>query len=191
MSKEVNIKKLEQSLTELLDKKSYIHYKRACTGKFRGTYDYGLTFEDGTKYFISNGKKYYLNHLTDAVKMYRYFHENREYLSRRTKEIIDRDNKQATSLGLKPVEFIDLNLKTADDGYNLFWIGFDYRHDGILYWKTETTFFYACRGIGLNDEKSVDAYFIERINRPDNKLGGLEEFAHKDFSKILLGYLYL
>lgn len=39
MNKTEHIHQLEQTLTVLLGKQNYTHYKRACTGKYRGYYD--------------------------------------------------------------------------------------------------------------------------------------------------------
>jgi len=68
MNKKERIKQLEQTLTELLGKKDCTQYKKACTGKYRGYYDFGLTFEDDSHCFISLGKKYYLERL---IKLYK------------------------------------------------------------------------------------------------------------------------
>jgi len=52
-----------------------------------------------------------------------------------------------------------------------------------------TEFFYACKGVSFGSE-DPDAYFRERIARPDNKLGCLAEIGKKMFSKIILGTLH-
>lgn len=184
-----DIRYLEQKLTGLLGKMSYKPYKKACTGKYCGYYDFGLEFEDGTSYFISLGREYYHKHLVEKVGMYQYYHDNLEYLSKRTKEVIERDNRQAAALGLSPLDFIELNLQNFKGSTNLFWIGVRFKQDGHWFWETETTFFYACRGVGINDEKSVDVYFDSLLNRPDGKLGGINEIETGNFKRIFLGYL--
>lgn len=181
---------LERTLTELLGKMQYTHYKRPCTGKYRGYCDYGLTFEDGTSYFISLGKQYYLRNLTDTVEMYQFFHNNQDYLTRRTQEVIERDNRQATALGLSPIEFVRLELETGKDAHNLFWVGFIYKQNGLLYWHTNTDFHYACRGVGFNEEKSVEVYFDKLVFRADDRLGCIRELGSRAFTTILLGCLH-
>ena len=189
MKKSEEIKQLEQRLTGLLGKKTCTEYKRACTGKYRGYYDYSLIFDDGSKCFISVGKEYYLKCLQEKVEMYQYFHDNREYLERRTKEIFERDNRQAAELGLSPVEFISIDMMTEKDSDYIFWIGVRYKQNGLVFWHTDTEFCYACRGVGFNDEKSVEVYFSEKINRPDDKLGMLKDFDKNKYYCIMMGYL--
>jgi len=192
MKKLEQIKQLEQKLTELLGKKIYTKYKKACTGKYRGYYDYGLEFEDGTQYYISTGKQYYFERLTESVQMYQYFHDNRKYLENRTKEVIERDNRQAVELGLSPIEFISLYMITENKkSDNLFWIGFKYKQHGLIFLHIETRFFYACRGIGLTNSgnNSVENYFDEYLNRSDDELGGLKDFNKNKYSAIVMGYL--
>jgi hypothetical protein len=106
-------------------------------------------------------------------------------LSRRTAEIVERDNRQALSLGLSPVKLIAVDIF---DGYKL-WIGLQMEQNGVLFRYYETSFYYACRGVPLGDNSVVD-YFEQLINRPDGSLGGLDRWGKEPFSKILLGYLH-
>ncbi len=190
MNQAERTKKLEQTLTKLLGKTRFTHHKRACTGDCRGYYDYSLMFEDGTMFFISMGRKYYLRNLADAVRQYQYFNDNREYLTRRTKEIIERDNRQAVSMGLSPIEFVSIGMGALAGSNNPFWYGIYYKLHGYTLWDTETIFFYACRGVGINAEKSVDAYFNEKVNRPDSDLGGIDYIGSDSCTHIFLGYLH-
>lgn len=192
MTKSEQIKQLEQTLTKLLGKNNYIEYSKACTGKYRGYYDYGLEFEDGAKYYISTGRQYYFERLTEKVEMYQYFHDNYEYLEQRVKEIIERDNRQAAKLGLEPVEFISLHMINTKNKYYdyLFWIGIKYKQYGIDFWYTDTNFYYACCGVGFNDEKSVEVYFDKKINRPDEKLGRFNDFDNEKYASIIMGCLH-
>jgi len=123
--------------------------------------------------------------------MYQYFHDNREYLEQRTKEVVERDNRQAAELGLHPIEFISIYMMTENkNSNNLFWIGFKYRQHDRVFWHTDTEFHYACRGVGLNEGDSVEAYFKEKRNRPDDKLGLLKKFDKNKYITILMGYLH-
>lgn len=190
MNKTMQSEMLEQKLAELFGKRNCTPYKKPCTGKYRGYYDYGLAFDDGTSIFISLGREYYLRNLSEKVEMYQYFHDNKEHLTRRTMEVIERDNKQAVQLGLKPIEFVRLSLETNVDSFNPFWIVLVYRQNGEQFRHADTIFYYACLGVGLNDEKSVDAYFDKLVDRPDSRLGRLDQLGQQDFNAILLGYLH-
>jgi len=189
MTKSEQTAQLEQTLTKLLGKNHYTKNKNSCKN---GRNEYGLEFEDGTKYFISMGKKYYFTRLAGTVEMYQYYHDNIEYLEQRVKEIIDRDNRQAVELGLQPIEFISLEMNTVDINHwsYLFWIGIKYKIHRVVLWHIDTELHYACRGIGLNKEKSVEVYFQEKINRPDENLSGINRLNKRNGNTIILGYIH-
>jgi hypothetical protein len=91
MKKKTEIEHLEEQLTALLKKKSYICTKKVCRGKYRGLYDYSLKFQDGSHIWISCGRKRYEAELRDKVEQFIYF-------------------RQASALGLSPVKLVRLEL---------------------------------------------------------------------------------
>lgn len=140
-----NIKETEARLTKLLGKKSYEYSKRHCTGKWRGTIDYSLQFEDGTSIFISNGKKYYQRNLLEYITHFEYFHTHKEELEEWIKTIIKNDNHTAVWQKLPLIELIGIRID--DDRF----IVFDYYlcvDTDIKLVKTykETSFSYYCKG---------------------------------------------
>lgn len=138
-------KELEARLTELLGKKSYVNRKSHCTGKWRGTIDYRLQFEDGTYVFISNGKKYYERNLFEYIAHFEYYHAHKEELEEWIKSIIRNDNHTAVWQKLPLIELIGTRID--DDRF----IVFDYYlcvDTDIKLQKTyrETSFSYYCKG---------------------------------------------
>jgi len=191
MNKTEYTKSLEERLTKLLGKESYEPYKKTCTGKYRGYYDYGLRFDDEVTLFVSVEKKYYLRNLLEEIDGYQYFRDNHENLKNLTRQIIERDNQEAIQLGLTPIDFVDIQLRTEWPGYGgyAFWIGLIYDLEGSVREHLNTNFFYACKGISIGSDDPL-AYFKDNINRPDKKVptnGGLEP---EDINVILLGCLH-
>ena len=185
MSKKAELQQLEQDLTGLLGKKSPIRIKTPCSGKYRGYYDYGLRFGDGSNMYISLGFRNYPLKLKSKVEEYSYFRNNLPYLESKVRSVIDRDNRQAETMGLSPIEFVSLSLVTDPHDTHIFWIELVYRIKGLdidLRYR-ETSLYYACLGC------HTEEYFEKKINRPDDKLGSLKEADSKKFSIILLGCL--
>lgn len=56
-------------LCSLLGHKSWTKVGQRCTGKWAGTTDYSLRWEDGTRMFISNGMSYFEEVVRETVEM--------------------------------------------------------------------------------------------------------------------------
>ena len=186
MSKRDEIANLEQQLTELLGKTRYTPTKCRCTGKWSGTTDYSLIFEDQSQIFISNGKLHYEETLRSMIAQYKFYADNKSRLTELTAQIVEHDNRQAIQLGLRPVTFNGLILLDKPKSSQVFWIGARMELGGLAFTHLETSFYYALRGIPLGNED----YFRSLIDRPDERLGGLKHFSREKHITILTGYLY-
>lgn len=106
-----NIKKA-QMLAELLGHTSCTRTTEACSGKWAGTYDHSLVFEDGTSLFICNGSE-------NFNKTIEYYIECMENLSENNKKIMigllqeqaKKDAIKASAEGLLPCHPISINIK--------------------------------------------------------------------------------
>lgn len=174
---------LEQELTSLFGKKSAVRTKCACRGDYRGSYDYSLVFDDGSMLYISTGMTNYLKNLKEATEGYRFFKDNLPYLKEKVCKVIERDNRQAVALGLHPIEFVDLHLVTDPRDFQAFWPELVVRVCGVELPYKETMFYYACVG------HHTKWYFDEKLNRPDEKLGGLNRLGKECYSTIIMGSL--
>lgn len=175
---------LEAELARLLGKTDPQRIVRACRGDYRGTYDYSLRFADGSSIYIGNGGALYLEKLKRKVEEYRYYRNNYNELKERVAKIISRDNTQSATLGLKTVEFVDLELITEPTDQYAFWIQLVYRIDGHTLRYKETSLFFACQGF------RTEEYFSEKIFRPDDCLGCKERVESNEAVTILLGYAH-
>lgn len=122
---------LEKKLTDLLNKKSYYRLKRACGGKWRGTYDYRLVFEDETYIFISNGLKSYEYNLNVLIGEIEYFNSNKNRFEQWIKQVLEVNSRNDA------VNYVFENLYMVTNSGYLGYIVFDYHFikEGI---KSET-----------------------------------------------------
>lgn len=160
------IAQLEHRLTMLLGKKSFWHRKTPCGGKDRGYYDYSLVFEDRSRQFITRGRKPYFEKLAKLVREYEYYRNHHQRLEEMTRQVLDRDNRQAVALGLEPVALERIALQ--DMGIDS-WAAARIHHMGKAHVYKETRFNYACMGISIGSD-DPEAYFKEKISRPDEML---------------------
>ena len=184
MSQTKKTTELEQKLTVLLNKRTYTCTKRACTGKYRGLYDYGLAFNDGSHIFISCGRRYYEQRLHEYVEQYTYYRTHHDWLEGQLRKVIARDNQQAVRLGLAPISLLRLELIEEASSAYTFWPRMVLEQNDQKFSQLETMFKYACLG------HQPAEYFTEKQNRPDKDLGRLHELEHDDFIAIILGFLY-
>lgn len=132
-------KQLCNKLTKLLGHKSWQKIGHPCTGKWRGTTDYSLLFEDETHVFISNGMKYFDECLAEMVDTLERFispsfqTEFMEILNRQ-REV---DDKVAASEGLHSYKILGFAYKQVFFGIHY---GLKLEVDGTVFNFMETGF---------------------------------------------------
>jgi len=109
-----DIKELEQKLTLLLGKQSYTYMNEACTGKYKGSTDYSLQFEDNTCIFISNGRKSYRDRIIQYINDFEYYHNHKQAIDVWLKELVIHDNQTAEWQGLPKIELIGTRIDNSD-----------------------------------------------------------------------------
>lgn len=154
-----SIKELEHILTNLLGKKSYICSATPCTGKYRGTSDYSLVFDDGTSLFISKGRAQYRIKLLLYITQFSYYHQHKEQIEEWIRTVLRHDNRTAEWQKLPPIEFIGTRIDE-----DLF-IVFDYymcisKEQKLKLTYKETGFSYYCKGCGFKDYADKVKSFI-------------------------------
>lgn len=177
---------LEKQLTTILGKRSYTRLKEAGKGEYRGAYFFSLEFDDGTKIYVCCGKKYYEKSLLELISRHSFFRQNIEILGAKCKAIVERDNRQAKTLGLEPVIYRGLRPIINKTCTHQFWGALDLEQGGKRFSHIETSLWYALQGVPLGNED----YFSKKINRIDEDLGQYDQLDKKKFRAILLGYLY-
>lgn len=135
-------KELCQTLTTLLHFQSYKKIANSCTGKWRGTIDYSLVFDNKIELFISNGMESFNSRVKSICDDIIYFKENKANLLIQLKERIIYDNEIAAKLGLYEVEILDLDICEENELYCT-WPYILMRVNGIEFFFVETGLKYA------------------------------------------------
>lgn len=117
-------KELCDELCALTKHKTWRKDAFRCTGKWSGTIDYYLVFEDGSRIFISNGMTYFAQSLREKIESLKKFSNEsyRNEILAVLKRQQDIDNATAEKLGLKKYKVVDVVLAPVDcyiDAYYL------------------------------------------------------------------------
>lgn len=131
-----------QTLTTLLHFQSYKKIANRCTGKWRGTIDYSLVFDNKIKLFISNGMENFNSRVKSISDDIISFKENKANLLIQLKDRIIHDNKIASKIGLYEVEILDVDICTDNELYCT-WPYIHMRVNGIEFFFVETGLKYA------------------------------------------------
>ncbi len=130
-------KKLCNLLCYLLDFRSYKKIGKRCTGKWRGTTDYSLVFDDKYKLFVSNGMSYFNERLTEFIKNITDFEKNKKEILQKLQFYSIQDNETATKEGLKTTKILDIGVIKDSDLF-LLWPYILMEVDGIQFRFIET-----------------------------------------------------
>lgn len=87
----------------------------SCSGKWAGTSDYSVKFDNGYQFYISNGMKYFDEELEDKVNIYEGFYSRRNDIVSILREMETEDNKVAAEKGLKSYHVVDADFIRKSD----------------------------------------------------------------------------
>lgn len=99
--------------------------KHSCTGKWRGTTDYYIVFSDDTRYFVSNGMKYFNEQLKSKIDEFNYLQLNKNELKKKIAFSLDLDVNSFELIYDNELYFVCISI------------------NGLLF--TETNFSYFCK----------------------------------------------
>ena len=104
-------------LAELFGAKSGEKIGSSCSGKWAGTSDYSVKFDNGYQFYISNGMKYFDKELENKVNIYEGFYSRRNDIVSILREMEIEDNKIAAEKGLKPYHVVDVDFIRKSDHF--------------------------------------------------------------------------
>lgn len=104
------LKEKADTLAKLFGANSGTITKLACRGKYAGTYDYSVTFDNGVEYFVTNGFKYFEKVLDNMIKLYSAFPSKKDKIINYYKKCSKVDNEHANFLGFKTYEVVDVEF---------------------------------------------------------------------------------
>ena len=112
--KKETIKKADE-LCRLLGFSKWQKWSRRCGGKWAGTFDNGLEFDGGQKFFVSNGMDFFHECLSKTVDKLNFIVENKQSLIDILTHFQERDNEIARKEGIFEYKVKDLIFKLSHD----------------------------------------------------------------------------
>jgi len=173
---------MEKQLTTLLNKKKHTHKVKMYKKKKGYYFTYSLEFEDCTDIRICDGYENYEEELEKTVAKYIYFRKNHSWLEEHVRQMVERDNRQAVSLGLSPIRFIRLELVDGKTDKCKFWIRAVLELNNREFSEFEIVLNDACLGIGTEN------YFNRKINSVNGEEWYFEKHGYSDCNTVVFGY---
>lgn len=90
--------------------KAYKRWKKPCVGKYRGTYDYGVTFDNGLDLFISNGPDGFEARIRGMIGNINTMRLNREKYIMVIGRRLEEDNRLSGLEGMNTVKLLDVGV---------------------------------------------------------------------------------
>lgn len=98
----------------LVGGKTWTKVSKACTGKWRGTYDHSIVIDGRHRLFVTNGMTYFEERICEWIVAFRRFQTNKEEYLRIIREQAALDNIKAREEGLKSVEVLDIGIVSPE-----------------------------------------------------------------------------
>lgn len=180
MTKKENRQIMMDKLAKLFNANTGKKVGSPCRGKYRGTTDYSVVFDNGKEFIISQGMKDFDNILKEEINKYSQFHQNKQAILNILFEMEKCDNSNARARGLNEYKIIDIDYSKNDS--HLGWFYLTVSINGKERHICETNFNMA---VSYGEEMLVK--FAKSLNRDFRIAGGLSK-SEVDF--IFHGYGY-
>ncbi len=111
--KKTTIAAIDEFVT-LVGGKTWTKVARACTGKWRGTYDHSIVIDGRHRLFVTNGMTYFEERIREWSAAIRRFSIKKEEYLRMLRRQSEFDNIKAQEEGLKRVEVLDIGILSPE-----------------------------------------------------------------------------
>lgn len=98
----------------LVGGKTWTKVAKACTGKWRGTYDHSIVIDGRHRLFVTNGMTYFEERIREWSAAIRRFRTKKEEYLRVLRRQSEFDNIKAQEEGLKHVEVLDVGILSPE-----------------------------------------------------------------------------
>lgn len=173
MNKAEERKEKMNEFAQLFNANSGEKVGRRCSGRWSGTTDYSVRFDNGYEFFISNGMERFDHNFDYLLKVYRTFKEKKAEIISILREMEKDDMLIAVENNLKSYHVVDVDyLKNVDDYIGWFYAVIEV--DGVQTTIQETGLNYAIKNF-LNDgdknhllaKKSRKYYVAGGVDTPE------------------------
>jgi hypothetical protein len=134
---------------------------RCCTGKWKGTRDYSILFDNGEQLFIGNSISDKFERFVDETyEMYNPLtvREAKDYALEQLKKRAPQDNAIAEKLGFAPHEVLSVELITTDAGGYLGWYYIRLKVGDEIISHLETGLYYDIKGKKFSEKVKENYY---------------------------------
>ena len=179
-------KALAAQLTELIGCKSYTHIAKRCTGKWHGTTDHGLLFNNGCYHFVSNGMAGFEQEIQKDILEISTVLQYRESYRTVISEQLALDNEIALREGLSPVKLIDIGVNT-DYELCFLWVYALLEVNGRQFRFIETMLNYHLRTNNIaiwEADRPKDTFTAGAVQNPDFIFGNVRFSSTDNLHKI-------
>lgn len=147
-----------QELTRLMGYNTFDKTSRRCTGKWSGTTDYSLVFDNKITLSVSNGMTHFYETVNTYIDQLKQFKTNKDCMLQQIRKNVISDNLTAKEEGLFPVTVKDIGINLSNEHY-LLWNYLLLEVDGCTFQFIETGLNYAIRN------NKLEKYFTEQSNK--------------------------
>jgi len=155
MTKAEILKGKFNTLARLFDAETGTKTGVRCRGKYSGTTDYSVTFNNGLSFYISNGMQNFEKNLDEYITLYSNFATLKPLIMEILKRAEALDNSIATEKGYNCYKILDVNYSKNGNYKGWFYVDIEVNGKNIQF--TETGFNYAIE----NTCKSNDLHSLE------------------------------
>ena len=173
-------------LTALIGCKSYERISQACTGKWRGTTDYGLLFDNCCYHFVSNGMGAFDQNLREVITEIKTVREQREEHLSIIKEQVERDNAVAATEGLSQIKVLNTAVNTESE-HCFLWAYVLLEVNGKRFKFIETMLNYYLRTNNMQKwltDRPLNIFTAGAVREPDFIFGNVRFSSSDDLHKI-------
>lgn len=173
--------------TKITGYKTWKKTSHPCTGKWKGTVDYGIILDNKLKHFISNRMENFERNLLEKIKEFQTIRNNRYKYMQIIKEQLDKDNRIALSENLYQAEIIDVDVETENER-GFLWAYVQIRVAGKVFKHIETGLNHAMKNNCMNEwlqKYSKPVYTAGAVQHPDYIFGNVRFSSTDKLYKII------
>lgn len=173
-------------LTKLAGFHEWKPTKHHCTGKWAGTIDHGVIFDNKLNFFISNGMKFFEDKVREYIQEYKTVMREKEKNKRILQIQMNKDNRIALSEKLYTTELLDIGVNTEDE-YNFLWPYIRLKVNGREIHFVETGMSFAMKADNMMEwftERKYPIYTAGGVEHPDFIFGNVRFSSTDELYKI-------
>lgn len=170
MNKSEKRKEKMNELAKLFNAQTGEKVSRSCSGKWSGTIDYSIRFNNGCKFFISNGMERFDHNLDYLLKVYGTFKEKKAEIISILREMEKDDMLMAAENNLKSYHVIDVDYQKNDDDY-IGWFYVVIEVDGVQTTIQETGLCYSIKNFCNDGNKD---HLLSKMSSKYYVAGGVD-----------------